>query len=48
MTDYVIITGASKGLGLAISQQAAANGYAVMAIARKLSEPLRALQHAYP
>ena len=48
MTDYVIITGASKGLGLAISQQAAANGYAVIAIARQLSEPLRALQQAYP
>jgi 3-oxoacyl-[acyl-carrier protein] reductase len=48
MTDYVIITGASKGLGLAISQQAAANGYAVIAIARQLSEPFRALQQAYP
>jgi 3-oxoacyl-[acyl-carrier protein] reductase len=39
MTDYVIITGASKGLGLAISQQAAAKGYAVIAIARQLSDP---------
>ena len=48
MTDYVIITGASKGLGLAISQQAAANGYAVIAIARQHSEPFRALQQAYP
>jgi 3-oxoacyl-[acyl-carrier protein] reductase len=48
MTDYVIITGASKGLGLAISQQAAANGYAVIAIARQFSEPFRALKQAYP
>jgi 3-oxoacyl-[acyl-carrier protein] reductase len=48
MTDYVIVTGASKGLGLAISQQAAAKGYAVIAIARQLSEPFRSLQQAYP
>jgi len=48
MTDYVIITGASKGLGLAICQQAAGQGYGVIGIARKLSEPFKALQQAYP
>jgi 3-oxoacyl-[acyl-carrier protein] reductase len=48
MTDYVIITGASKGLGLAICQQAAGQGYGVIAIARKLSEPFKALQQDYP
>jgi 3-oxoacyl-[acyl-carrier protein] reductase len=48
MTDYVIVTGASKGLGLAICQQAARQGYAVIGIARQFSEPFKALQQAYP
>ena len=48
MTDYVIVTGASKGLGLAICQQAAGQGYGVIAIARQLSEPFKALQQTYP
>lgn len=48
MTDYVIITGASKGLGLAICQQAAEQGYGVIGIARQSSEPFRVLQQSYP
>jgi 3-oxoacyl-[acyl-carrier protein] reductase len=38
----VIVTGASRGLGLAISTALAASGYRVLAIARSASEPLRA------
>jgi 3-oxoacyl-[acyl-carrier protein] reductase len=48
MTDYVVVTGASKGLGLAICQQAAEQGYAVIAIARQLSEPFKKLQQSFP
>jgi|TARA_B110000902_G_scaffold230634_1_gene272289 3-oxoacyl-[acyl-carrier protein] reductase len=48
MTDYVIVTGASKGLGLAICQQAAGQGYGVIAIARQLTEPFKVLQQAFP
>lgn len=48
MTDYVVVTGASKGLGLAICQQAAKQGYGVIAIARQLSEPLKTLQQNFP
>jgi 3-oxoacyl-[acyl-carrier protein] reductase len=39
----VIVTGASRGLGLAISGALAANGYRVLAIARSATEPLQAL-----
>jgi len=39
----VIVTGASRGLGLAIAETLAANGYRVLAIARSLTEPLQAL-----
>jgi 3-oxoacyl-[acyl-carrier protein] reductase len=39
----VIVTGASRGLGLAISEALAASGYRVLAIARSPSEPLQAL-----
>jgi 3-oxoacyl-[acyl-carrier protein] reductase len=38
----VIVTGASRGLGLAISTTLAAAGYRVIAVARKPSEPLSA------
>ncbi|MCF2948129.1 SDR family oxidoreductase [Paraglaciecola aquimarina] len=48
MTDYVIVTGASKGLGLAICQQAAAQGYGIIALARSCSEQLSSLQQTYP
>jgi 3-oxoacyl-[acyl-carrier protein] reductase len=48
MTDYVIVTGASKGLGLAICQQAAKHGFGIIAIARQCSDGLTALQKAYP
>jgi 3-oxoacyl-[acyl-carrier protein] reductase len=39
----VIVTGASRGLGLEIATALAAGGYRVLAIARSASEPLRAL-----
>jgi len=39
----VIVTGASRGLGLEIATALSASGYRVLAIARSLSEPLRAL-----
>jgi 3-oxoacyl-[acyl-carrier protein] reductase len=42
----VIVTGASRGLGLAIASALAAGGYRVIAIARSHSEPLRALTAA--
>ena len=37
----VIVTGASRGLGLAITTTLAASGYRVLAVARSESEPLR-------
>ncbi|MEP1385370.1 MAG: SDR family oxidoreductase [Paraglaciecola sp.] len=48
MTEYVIVTGASKGLGFAICEQAVALGYKVVALARSFSEPLKALQQSHP
>jgi 3-oxoacyl-[acyl-carrier protein] reductase len=42
----VIVTGVSRGLGLTIATALAASGYRVLAIARSLSEPLRALMSA--
>ena len=42
----VIVTGASRGLGLEIAATLAASGYRVIAIARSESEPLRALIEA--
>jgi 3-oxoacyl-[acyl-carrier protein] reductase len=38
----IIVTGASRGLGLEITRKLAAEGYRVIAIARSQSEPLRA------
>ncbi|MEP1447169.1 MAG: SDR family oxidoreductase [Paraglaciecola sp.] len=48
MTDYVVITGASKGLGLAICKQALEQGYKVVAIARHCSQALAELQQQNP
>ena len=36
----VIVTGGSRGLGLAIAKQLVAEGYSVVAIARRESKPL--------
>jgi len=44
----VIVTGASRGLGLEIATALVASGYRVLAIARSSSEPLRALAGAAP
>ncbi|WP_158967737.1 SDR family NAD(P)-dependent oxidoreductase [Paraglaciecola sp. L3A3] len=48
MTDYVIVTGASKGLGLAICKQALTAGYAVVAIARTFTDELQSLTESTP
>ena len=42
----MIVTGASRGLGLAIAESLAASGYRVLAIARSATEPLQALSAA--
>jgi 3-oxoacyl-[acyl-carrier protein] reductase len=42
----VIVSGGSRGLGLAISRSLAAGGYRVIAVARKLSEELTAASRA--
>jgi 3-oxoacyl-[acyl-carrier protein] reductase len=42
----VVVTGASRGLGLSIAAALAAAGYRVLAIARTESEPLQALSTA--
>jgi 3-oxoacyl-[acyl-carrier protein] reductase len=40
--DNVIVTGASRGIGLAIARKLAASGYGVIAVARKRSDDLDA------
>lgn len=47
MSDYVIVTGASKGLGLATSKALLEVGYKVVALARTHSKALQALSQAY-
>jgi 3-oxoacyl-[acyl-carrier protein] reductase len=42
----VMVTGASRGIGLAIAEKLAASGYAVIAIARKESDEVRAAAKA--
>lgn len=44
MAKLVIVTGASRGLGLAICRQLLAAGYEVLALARTLSNELQQLQ----
>lgn len=46
MSKYVIVTGASRGLGLAICRQLLAAGYQVLALARSCSAELTSLQQA--
>jgi 3-oxoacyl-[acyl-carrier protein] reductase len=42
----VLVTGGSRGLGLAIASQLAGAGYRVIAVARKSSDELSAASHA--
>jgi NAD(P)-dependent dehydrogenase (short-subunit alcohol dehydrogenase family) len=42
----VIVTGASRGLGLAITEALAASGYRVLGVARSLSAELQAVMTA--
>lgn len=42
--DSVIVTGASRGLGLAIAERLAADGFRVIAVARKSGEALETAQ----
>lgn len=44
----VVVTGATRGLGLAISRQAIADGYKVIAVGRTLSDQLNALIQQQP
>jgi 3-oxoacyl-[acyl-carrier protein] reductase len=44
----VIVTGGSRGLGLAIAQRLVADGFRVIAVARKESDALRAAMAAAP
>lgn len=44
----IVVTGASKGLGLAITQQLLQRGDSVLGVARSESRELKALQEAYP
>jgi 3-oxoacyl-[acyl-carrier protein] reductase len=48
--DNVIVTGASRGIGLSIARKLAASGYGVIAVARKRSDDLDAAMavHAGP
>lgn len=45
MSKLVIVTGASRGLGLAICRQLLQANYSVLALARTLSDDLAQLQH---
>ncbi|MFT5546022.1 SDR family NAD(P)-dependent oxidoreductase [Rheinheimera aquimaris] len=47
MNKLVIVTGASRGLGLAICRQLLQQGYTVLALARTLSSDLNALTEQY-
>ncbi|GGD72452.1 SDR family NAD(P)-dependent oxidoreductase [Lacimicrobium alkaliphilum] len=48
MSKLVVLTGASRGLGLAIAEQLLQQGYQILAIARSPSEGLTKLQQEAP
>ncbi|TDF39443.1 SDR family oxidoreductase [Alteromonadaceae bacterium M269] len=47
MRDYVVVTGASRGLGLAVCRQLLLDGYSVVAVARALTDELKVLSEKY-
>jgi 3-oxoacyl-[acyl-carrier protein] reductase len=48
MMKVVVVTGATRGLGLAIAKQCIADGYKVVAVGRTMTEPLASLLQSYP
>ena len=46
--DHVMVTGASRGLGLAMTQRLLREGYAVSAVSRTCGEALEGLIAEYP
>jgi 3-oxoacyl-[acyl-carrier protein] reductase len=48
MSDLVIVTGASRGLGLALCRQLLAAQYQVLALARTETDDIKQLQQEYP
>tara|TARA_R110002012_G_scaffold219142_1_gene390418 strand:+ start:273 stop:998 length:726 start_codon:yes stop_codon:yes gene_type:complete len=48
MAEYVVVTGASRGLGLAICRDTLASDLSVVALARTYSPELQSLSEAYP
>jgi 3-oxoacyl-[acyl-carrier protein] reductase len=47
MHDYVVVTGASRGLGLALCKQLLLDNYSVIAVARTCTEDLQMLAEKY-
>lgn len=44
---YVVITGASRGIGLELTRQGLENGHKILAVVRKPSDELKALKNKY-
>ena len=48
MIKVVVVTGATRGLGLAIARQCITDGYKVVAVGRAMTEPLASLLQSCP